>query len=112
MHTVMRISPRETYQLAQGKNGVLLLDVRTPDEFNNELGHAERAMLIPLSELEQRMVELQPFRGSTIIAICRSGNRSGRAAEVLARFGFRAMNMEGGMLQWNKEGLPVLRSGQ
>ena len=103
------ISPRETHKLAQSNEGVLLLDVRTPAEYNNELGHVEKSILLPLQELEQRMGELEAHKGKTIIAICRSGNRSGTAAALLSRHGFAAMNMEGGMIRWNEEQLPVVR---
>jgi rhodanese-related sulfurtransferase len=40
--------------------------------------------------------------------ICRSGNRSGKAAALLASKGFKDLvNMAGGMLQWNALGLPI-----
>ena len=103
------ISPRETYELAQNGN-TLLLDVRTLPEYNNELGHVAQSVLIPIQELEQRLAYLEPSREKTIIVICRSGNRSGRAAEFLGRHGFTALNMEGGMIRWNQEGLPIARS--
>ncbi|MBM2840696.1 MAG: rhodanese-related sulfurtransferase [Bacteroidetes bacterium] len=103
------ISPKETYERTQRDSTVLLLDVRTPEEYNNELGHVANAILIPVQELEQRVSELEQYKGKTIIAICRSGNRSGKAADLLARKGFTALNMEGGMIRWNDEHLPVAR---
>ena len=103
------VSPKETQGLAHEDSTVLLLDVRTPEEYNNVLGHVAATMLIPVQELEKRMNELEPYKGKTIIAICRSGNRSGKAAELLTRHGFTAMNMEGGMIRWNEEHLPVVR---
>lgn len=109
VHACKVISPRETYELAQKEKGILLLDVRMQEEYNSELGHVERTVLIPVRELEQRLSELEPYRGNTIVAICRSGNRSGVAAELLTRYGFVALNMEGGMIRWNLESLPVVR---
>ena len=103
------ISPAETFQRATKDTNVLLLDVRTPEEYNNELGHVANSLLIPVQDLEQRVGELEQYKGRTIIAICRSGNRSGTAATMLARHGFTAYNMDGGMIRWNKEGLPVQR---
>lgn len=105
------ILPQEAFELAQKGRGVVLLDVRTREEYNNELGHVAHSMLIPLQELKQRVSELEPYKLNTIIAICRSGNRSGSAAELLTQHGFMARNMEGGMILWNKEGLPVVREG-
>jgi rhodanese-related sulfurtransferase len=103
------ISPKETYELAQRDSSILLLDVRTPEEYNNELGHVANTILIPVQELDQRVGELEPSKEKTIIAICRSGNRSGKAAELLTRRGFTALNMDGGMIRWNEEHLPVAR---
>jgi rhodanese-related sulfurtransferase len=107
--TYKLISPIETQWLAHQDSSVLLLDVRTPEEYNNDLGHVAGAMLIPVQELEKRMNELEPYKRKTIIAICRSGNRSGKAADLLTRHGFTAMNMAGGMIRWNEEHLPVAR---
>jgi rhodanese-related sulfurtransferase len=104
------ITPSETCRRAQKDSSVLLLDVRTPEEYNNELGHVTKSILIPVQELEARLGELEQYRGRTIIAICRSGNRSGTAATMLTGYGFTAYNMTGGMIRWNKEGLPVERS--
>ena len=55
------------------------------------------------------MKELEHFKEKTIVAYCRSGNRSGTATRVLTANGFKALNMVGGMLKWNEEQLPVVR---
>jgi rhodanese-related sulfurtransferase len=41
--------------------------------------------------------------------VCRSGNRSGQATEILRQAGFDAHNMEGGMISWEQAGLDVQR---
>ena len=43
-----------------------------------------------------------------VVAVCRSGNRSGKAAELLARGGIDVVNMAGGMTAWAAAGLPVV----
>lgn len=101
------ISTKEVYELMQKDTNVVILDVRTPAEYRGELGHVKGSMLIPVQELEGRLRELEPFRNKTILAICRSGNRSGRAVKLLNEKGFKALNVEGGMLKWNRENLPV-----
>lgn len=106
--TCKLISTGETLELVRRDPSVLLLDVRTPDEYRGESGHLENSVLVPLQELEQRIDELVPYKARTIIAYCRSGNRSGTAAATLTRKGFSAMNMEGGMVKWNAENLPVI----
>ncbi|MFM8974091.1 MAG: rhodanese-like domain-containing protein [Actinomycetota bacterium] len=42
-------------------------------------------------------------------AVCRIGERSARAAAVLAQMGFDAVNLTGGMVEWQARGLPVVR---
>ncbi|MFQ6673559.1 MAG: rhodanese-like domain-containing protein [Fidelibacterota bacterium] len=80
---------------------LVLLDVRTPEEFSGPLGHLEGAILIPVQELEQRVDELKEVKGREIIVYCRSGNRSRVASEILVRHGFMATNLLGGMKAWN-----------
>lgn len=88
------------------KQGVLLLDVRTPEEFAQ--GHAPGAKLIPLNQLPQRLGELQAFKNQPIALICQSGRRSTVAQNFLEQAGFsQTVNVEGGMLAWVKAGLPV-----
>ena len=83
------------------KNNILLLDVRTLDEFDGPLGHIAGAVLIPIQELEQRIDELNEHKEKEIIVICRSGNRSQTGTRILISHGFNAVNMVGGMKAWN-----------
>jgi rhodanese-related sulfurtransferase len=87
----------------RGRDDVILLDVREDYEFNN--GHVPGAAWIPLGELPNRLDELP--KDKTIVAVCRSGNRSGQATELLRQQGFDAHNMQGGMLAWQAAGLEV-----
>ena len=83
------------------KNNILLLDVRTVDEFDGPLGHIAGAVLIPIQEIEQRIDELNKHKEKEIIVICRSGNRSQTGTRILISHGFNAVNMVGGMKAWN-----------
>jgi glyoxylase-like metal-dependent hydrolase (beta-lactamase superfamily II)/rhodanese-related sulfurtransferase len=83
-----------------------LIDVREPDEYSGELGHLADAQLIPLTTLRAAAARLPKDR--PIVAVCRSGGRSGRAALELAQLGFgQVASLRGGMLQWNAKELPV-----
>jgi rhodanese-related sulfurtransferase len=85
-----------------------LVDVREPHEFNGELGHIPGAELVPLATVEQQAAGWD--RAADLVVICRSGGRSSRAAEALARLGFsRVMNLVGGMLAHDAARLPVER---
>jgi len=85
----------------QSDTNLVLLDVRTEDEFNGPLGRIEGAILIPLGELEARTNELEKFKDKEIIVYCRSGNRSRSAAKLLLEKGYNAVNLLGGIKAWN-----------
>jgi len=79
----------------------LVLDVRNPDEWNDDLGHIENARQIPLPELATREGEIAAWKEKPIVVVCRAGGRSREATGMLRAAGFaRAMNLEGGMLAW------------
>jgi rhodanese-related sulfurtransferase len=79
----------------------LVLDVRNPDEWNDEHGHIEGARQIPLPELADRVGEVAAWKDKPIVLVCRSGRRSQTAAEMLAGLGYRqVINLEGGMIAW------------
>ena len=80
-----------------------VLDVRERHEF--QAGHIKGARLIPLGELANQMGELP--RDREILVVCRSGNRSGTAARRLAQAGYRAVNLTGGMIAWQRAGYPI-----
>jgi rhodanese-related sulfurtransferase len=86
----------------------LVLDVRNPDEWNDDLGHIDGARQIPLAELPARANEVAEWRDKPVVVVCRVGGRSQRAAEWLAGAGYRqVMNLEGGMVAWRRsEGPP------
>ena len=89
---------------------LLLLDVRSQEDFVGELSHIEGALNIPLEVLESRLDELMPFAEKPVAIICTTDRRSQKAAQFLAGHGFSDLHVVvGGMKQWNSEGLPVLK---
>ena len=72
-----------------------LIDVREVDEV--AAGKIPGAINIPLGLLEFRMNELD--KNKEYILVCRSGGRSGRAAQLLESHGYNVINMTGGMLE-------------
>ena len=85
---------------------VRLLDVRTPREYAE--GHIEGALNIDIhSDDFRRMAEKELSKDSTVLVYCRSGRRSMDAAEILARLGYKVVNLKGGIIEWKEDGLPV-----
>ena len=92
--------------VARHRDTLYLLDVRSAGEYDGELGHLEDAVLIPLDQLRERLEEIP--RDRPVVAICQSGKRSAMAAQILLKAGVeRAANLAGGMIQWNRLGLPL-----
>tara|TARA_X000001036_G_scaffold437603_1_gene483297 strand:+ start:807 stop:1187 length:381 start_codon:yes stop_codon:yes gene_type:complete len=81
----------------------IVLDVRTEEEYYGPLGHIEGAILIPINELENRLIELDKYKDNTIYVVCRSGNRSEFGKDILNDNNFTAVNVDGGMLEWKAD---------
>ena len=81
-----------------------LVYVREDDEWL--AGHIEGSQHIPLGELGERLSELPT--GGSIVAVCRSGSRSGAAVRGLRQLGYEAENLDGGVTAWTKAGLPLV----
>lgn len=90
-----KVDPASAKQLVQ--QGALLLDVRTPQEF--QAGHLEGARNVPVGELSQRLDELGE-RETPVVVYCRSGARSSRAKKVLEASGFQRVSDLGAMSRW------------
>ena len=84
---------------------VTVLDVRPEDEF--ALCHLPGAINVPLSELERRLVDLDPDQ--EVVAYCRGPYcvLSYEAVAMLRARGFKARRLEEGLPQWRAAGLPV-----
>jgi rhodanese-related sulfurtransferase len=84
-----------------------LLDVREPDEW--AAGHAPHAVHLPMSELTARIDELP--EDDPLYVVCRSGGRSARVVAYLSGQGYPAINVEGGMQAWARQGREVVADG-
>lgn len=76
------VSPEDATALVKTREGLAILDVRTPGEFAE--GHAANAVHIPLSELAGRLDEVP---AGPLLIICRSGARAGHAYSLLVQSG-------------------------
>lgn len=89
---------------------LLVLDVRTPDEFTGELGHIAGARNLPVDAVNARSDELSEWQERPVLLVCRTDRRSAKAAQILARKGFADLHVvAGGMEAWNAAGLPTER---
>ena len=89
-------------------NNVQLLDVRTQDEFDE--GHIPGAMLIDVKDstfMEQATSQLAKTK--PVAVYCRSGRRSANAASLLSKAGFEVINLDGGILAWQRQEKRVMK---
>lgn len=101
------IEPKDLKEKLDSRSKVKLIDVRRPDEYVGELGHIEGSEMVTL-ETEFQASLKNWSKDETIVFICRSGMRSGRAAMFAEAHGFKEVyNMKGGMIEWNASKLPV-----
>ncbi|MFI1164641.1 rhodanese-like domain-containing protein [Streptomyces sp. NPDC020801] len=102
-----RVTVDEAHRRTQGTDAAaVLLDVREQAEWN--AGHAPGAVHVPLSRLAAGAALPSTVHGRALVVICRSGNRSQRATQLLAERGAEAVDVKGGMNAWAAAGHPVV----
>ncbi|MCV7229618.1 rhodanese-like domain-containing protein [Mycolicibacterium komossense] len=86
------------------RSGALLLDIREDDEW--AAWHAPGAVHVRLRDLEAHTLDA----AMPVVAVCRSGNRSGVAATKLATSEVTVYNVVDGTAAWQETGQPALRN--
>jgi rhodanese-related sulfurtransferase len=104
---VRQAGPQMATQLMNHEDAVFV-DVREDKELGD--GIIANAVHIPLSQLQNRIAELDKYKGRPVVAYCRSGNRSFSAGSKLRKAGFESVyNLTGGILAWQNANLPTTR---
>jgi rhodanese-related sulfurtransferase len=101
------LEPQE-FQEFVSANEVLLVDVRTPKEFNS--GHIKNAININFlsTEFDEEIQKLDTTK--TLVIYCRSGNRSNKSTSKFVQVGFDNLyDLKGGVLNWQKSGLELVK---
>ena len=96
------IQPAAICNYIKNNSGVILLDVRTKEEFEGEaepnFGTLKNAINIPIQELAQRLNSISTLKNKEIIVYCSHSHRSPQASYLLIQNGFtNVTNMAGGM---------------
>lgn len=97
------ISPVAAHAIADA----YLIDVREPEEV--AAARVDGAVHIPLGSLVERLGEVP--RDRTVYVMCALGGRSAQATGFLAAQGLDAVNIDGGIAEWHRAGLPVIIGG-
>ena len=109
---VQFVEPSMVNELMQNGEEVVVIDVRTTDEFTGKLGHMPGAVNLQGNEIGKRLKsaggDLEALKNEKVFVICRTHNRSPRVARVLKKAGFvNVAVVKGGMVSWNNKGLPI-----
>lgn len=87
---------------------VLMIDIREPQE--HATGVAQSAVLLPMSQLAQRVAEIPKQADQPVLLICNTQNRSRAVTEALQAQGFTNIRyVNGGMSEWAKRGWPMVK---
>ena len=95
--TYEQISPQEAKERMDAKKDVIILDVRTQEEYDS--GHIKNAVCLPNEDIISEP-DILPDKEQEILVYCRSGNRSKQAAQKLADMGYENIIEFGGILNW------------
>ena len=97
------ISPAEAHAI----DDAFIIDVREPEEVAQ--ARVDGAVHIPLGTLVERLDEVP--RDRPVYVMCALGGRSAKATQYLEAQGVDAVNIDGGISEWHRSGLPVTLGG-
>ena len=102
------LSPQAFIEQAKADTTAFIFDVRTPDEYKE--GHLAGAHQLDFLNAEAFDAGIKQLdKAHTYYIYCRSGRRSHGACEKMQKQGFKVFDMEGGILNWIKLGMPVTK---
>ena len=96
---VKNINAEEAYNLIKENRDVVILDVRSKEEYDN--GHIPGAKLVPVQVLSTKLTELSEYKDKPVLVYCASGGRSPRAVDSLVNNDFKDIyHLVRGLSSW------------
>lgn len=100
------LSPQQAITMINAQGG-LFLDIRDTGDYKQ--GHIVDAMHLPAAKLASRLAELEKYKNSPIVLVCKMGQTASAAGKTLKANGFEHVyKMTGGMMEWSNLQLPVI----
>ena len=100
--SIKNVSAEEAYKLINDNKEVVILDVRTKEEYDN--GHIPGAKLFPVQVLPMKLGELDEYKDKPVLVYCASGGRSPRAVDTLVNSDFTNLyHMNRGIASWRHD---------
>jgi rhodanese-related sulfurtransferase len=94
-----RLNQAEAYQMLKADASILVVDVRTPEEFRE--GKIAKSINVPLDQLETLILKKVPDKSKKLFVICYSGSRSAAAMRILKHLGYTDIHDIGGIASWS-----------
>jgi rhodanese-related sulfurtransferase len=102
------LAPQSFIKQAKADTTAIILDVRTPEEYKEEhLAGAQQLDFLNTSAFDAGIKQLDNTH--TYYVYCRSGKRSHNACIKMKKQGLKVFDMEGGILNWKKLGMPTTK---
>lgn len=97
------------YEMMRDSPEMLVLDLRTPQQFNGSTGHIRAAKNIPLNRLAYRLLEILSYREGTVLVYCETNECADEGTKILAASGFEnVVLMDGGIEKWIRDGFKTV----
>ncbi|MFT7052547.1 MAG: phage shock protein E [Psychromonas sp.] len=105
---VSQIEPQQLIKQIQNEQLLIILDVRTEDEYTQ--GHIKGAINIPYDQLLKYQDKITAYKDQQVILYCRSGRRAEIAAGTLQALGFtKLIDLNGHIILWEQLGYPLVK---
>lgn len=101
-----RLEPNEAVLLINKQNAIVI-DIRANESFKS--GHIVDAVCIPSKDLSNATKKLERYKNKPMIVVCNNGQDSAKAAAGLAKDGYNAFVLAGGMRAWSGASLPTVK---
>jgi rhodanese-related sulfurtransferase len=103
---VETVSPERASEIIDGGDGVVVLDIRTPEEFAQARLAGAVNIDFYADDFQDRLAELD--KDTDYVLYCRTGNRTSTAREMMRNLGFASVHeVDGGIVNWYETGLPI-----
>lgn len=96
-----KISPKDAKEMLDENDSIVLLDVRTKEEYDE--GHIPNSILLPVDNIRKEAENVITDKDTIIFVYCRSGRRSKNAALELIDLGYTKVYDLGGIIDWPYE---------
>jgi rhodanese-related sulfurtransferase len=93
------------------REGAVVLDIRDKKDYAD--GHIAGAVNMPYATMDSRMEELDPYKQTPVVLVCKIGQHAGTAGRKLRAQGFENVRrLSGGMAEWTSASLPVVKGNK